>query len=98
MNKKEREQAMSEMKKEILDRGYITHALTDKNGRVKGISKEGESSSYNMELDKPFYWSEVYCEPCYMVTVIRKGMLLANPTEEELDRYLLQSMVNLGAK
>ena len=93
MNNVEAKKIMSEMSKEILDRGYITHALTNNKGRILGFSDS--SSNYNIELDAPFYWSEVYCEPGYMASVIRNGILLVHPTKEELDRYLLQSIVNL---
>ena len=93
MSNEEQRKMMSEMTKEILDRGYITHALTNRNGMIIGMADS--TSSYNPEMDAPFYWSEVYCEAGYMATVIRKGMLLVNPTREELDRYLCQSIVNL---
>lgn len=93
MNKREQRKMMSEMTKEILDRGYITHALTDRDGKILGMADS--TSSLNPEMGAPFYWSEVYCEAGYMATVIRKGMLLVNPTREELDRYLCQSIVNL---
>ena len=93
MSNEEKRKMMSEMSKQILDRGYITHALTNKDGRILGMADS--TSSYNIEQDDPFYWSEVYCEAGYMACVIRKGMLLVNPTVEELDRYLCQSIVNL---
>ena len=93
MSNEEQRKMMSEMKKEILNRGCITHALTDRSGKIIGMVDS--TSSFNIEMDAPFYWSEVYCEAGYMASVIRKGMLLVNPTREELDRYLCQSIVNL---
>lgn len=95
MSNEEAMKIMSEMSKEILDRGHITHALTDKNGRVLGMGRKLYEKDYS-DIDAPFYWSEVYCEPGYMVKVIRKGALLVHPTKEELDRYFLQSIVNLN--
>lgn len=83
------------MEKEILERGYITHALTDENDEVYGVIKE---SYYNFAIYKAnhkFYWSEVYCEPSYFVQIIRKGTLLVDATPEELAMYFEQSKVNL---
>lgn len=94
MNNKETLKTMREMKREILDRGYVTHALTSNNGRVLGFGRKYYEKDYS-EKDAPFYWSEVYCES-NMCRIIRKGMLLVNPSDDELERYYIQSMVNLN--
>ena len=96
MNVKEIKELMSGMKREILDRGYITHALTDKNERILGAAKKYYETGEYSEKDAPFYWSEVYCEPGYMYKIIRKGTLLANLSKVDLERYYLQSMINLN--
>lgn len=95
MNNEEAKKMVSEMKREILDRGYITHALTDKNGRILGFGKKYYERDYS-EKNAPFYWSEVYCEPDYMCTIIRQGMLLINKSDEEMTKYYLQSLVNVN--
>ena len=95
MNNEEILKMMREMKREILDRGYVTHALTCKDSRVLGIGRKYYEKDYS-EKDAPFYWSEVYCETNGMCIIIRKGMLLANPSDDELERYYIQSMVNLN--
>ena len=86
------------MEKEILDRGYITHALTDQNGEIYGLNQNLCINFVNNEIlmANRFYWSEVYCEKNFLAIIIRKGTLLVNPTGEELQRYFEQSKVNLN--
>ena len=85
------------MKKEILERGYVTHALTNEEGKIYGFRNESINWETN-EIEKAhrFYWSEVYCEPGYSATIIRTGMLLCNVTAEELNKYHEQSKINLN--
>lgn len=82
------------MKKEILDRGYITHALTNSQGKIYGMSVDEYINVWTHE-NGPFYWSEVYCEPDHMATIIRKGQLLVEPSNEVLKQHHEQSKVNL---
>lgn len=80
------------MKREILERGYITHCLT--NGENKYYNNKGEVIHEWSKEPKPLYWSEIYCEPNYMSVMIRKGTLLVNPSNEELMQLHKQSIVN----
>ncbi len=86
------------MEKEILKRGYITHALTNENDEIYGMIAEHSINWELNEIEKAhsFYWSEVYCEPGYMAKIIRKGTSLIDATPEELDKYFEQSKVNLN--
>ncbi len=80
--------------KQILKRGYITYALTNEEDEVFGMIEDCDINDFSHE-GKAFYWSEVYCEPGYMCQIIRKGTLLCNATNEELQRYHEQSKLNL---
>lgn len=86
------------MNKEILDRGYVTHALTNEKGEIYGL----DTTQYiswdinKVELAHTFYWSEIYRETGNMSTIIRKGKLLINPTPEELKEKFEQSKINLN--
>lgn len=82
------------MTKEILDRGYVTHALTNENGEIFGLIKDCYINVWKHEGNH-FYWSEVYCESGYMAMVIRKGTSLVGRTDEELSELHEQSKVNL---
>lgn len=83
------------MKKEILERGYVTHALTNSKDKIYGRSVDEYINDWSCE-GAPFYWSEVYCEGGgYFTKIIRKGQLLINQTNEELSQKLEQSKVNL---
>jgi|GEM_PF-7115325 len=79
--------------KQILNRGYVTNALTD--GK-KPINFIGEIYSFidNKEL---YYWSEVYVEG-NMAFITKKGINLSNSTRDQLLEYQEQSYVNLGSK
>lgn len=86
------------MNKEILDRGYVTHALTNEKGEIYGL----DTTQYiswdinKVELAHTFYWSEIYRETGNISTIIRKGKLLINPTPEELKEKFEQSKINLN--
>ena len=80
------------MKKEILERGYITHCLTD--GENNFLNQKGHTI-HSFDKYKPLYWSEVYCEPDNMTVLTRKGTLLDNNTSnEELQKLHQQSIIN----
>lgn len=87
----------TEMKKEILDRGYITHSLTDSNGEIFCTHNGYINLTTHAKLTGThFYWSEVYVEPQNFATIIRKGTLLVDPSEEELQNYFKQSKINFS--
>lgn len=81
---------------EILKRGYVTHALTNAEGTIFGMVADCYINIWKGEKP-PFYWSEVYVEPRRMATILRKGQLLVNPTDEDLSEYHRVSKFNLGA-
>lgn len=82
------------MEKEILTRGYVTHALTDGESKIFGMVKDQYINDWSHEA-KALYWSEVYVEPGCMSTIIRKGSLLVEHSNEELSKLHEQSKVNL---
>lgn len=86
------------MEKEILNRGYITHMLTNEKGEIYGLNSTASLRFLNniAEKDHIFYWSECYVEPDYMATIIRRGTLLVNPTEDKLQELFAQSKVNFS--
>lgn len=86
------------MEKTILNRGYVTNALTNENGEIYGLIKEHyiNFAANSIEMKHKFYWSEVYCEVGVRAMIIRKGVLLVNPTPEELSNYHEQSKINLN--
>ena len=81
---------------EILKRGYVTHALTNAEGTIFGMVADCVINTWRGEKP-PFYWSEVYVEPRRMATILRKGELLKNPTDDDLSEYHRVSKFNLGA-
>lgn len=89
------------MEKEILNKGYLTNALTDGNGKIYG-NNVGEDINWPLYKDvshmkdKSFYWSEVFVHENTSTTIVRKGMLLANPSGNDLQNYFDQSKVNLN--
>lgn len=85
------------MRKEILNRGIITHALTDEKNKIYGMIQNHTINFENeLIIAHQYYWSEVYCEPGYSVLIVRKGQKLINPTTEELQKYFEQSKINLN--
>lgn len=86
------------MEKEILNRGYVTHMLTNENGKIYGMIKHHYINWEINEIERKhqFYWSECYVEADYMACIISKGELLVNPTAEELEHYFEQSKVNFA--
>ena len=85
------------MKKEIIKRGYLTHALTNHKGEIYGINKNHYINweCNDIERNNAFYWSDVFVDG-FSVTIIRLGTTLVNPSAEELQKYFEQSKVNLN--
>lgn len=82
---------------EKLNRGYVTYALTDGDRKIFGLIKDCFINEWSREASH-YYWSEVYVEPGYMATIIRKGQLLVEPTNEKLSELHAKSKINLGVK
>lgn len=80
------------MKKEIIERGYLTHALTD-GEKIYGIVKDHYVTDWSKNL--PLYWSEVFVDG-NLTAIIRKGTLLVGKTNEELSELHEQSKVNIN--
>lgn len=87
---------MKKMEKEVINRGYLTYALTDGDKKIFGRLMHDFINIWDREA-KHFYWSEVFVDGS-LKRIIRKGMLLVNPTNEELSLLHAQSKVNLDAK
>ena len=89
------------LKKEILENyGYVTHALTNGEGRIYGIIKNCYISDLfwqeKIDAGESFYWSDVYVSGPVFV-IIRKGMVLVNnKTPKKLNELFEQSKVNLN--
>ena len=84
-----------DMEKEIINRGYLTHALTDETGLIYGINPVHWINWRLREGKHRYYWSDVFCDgPKFHI--IRKGILLANATPEELEEKFEQSKINLA--
>ena len=81
------------MEKQIINGGYLTHALTD-GDKIFGIIKDYKVGDWSKIGCSTFYWSEVFVYG-NQYTIIRKGILLVHPTNEELDTMLEQCKVNL---
>lgn len=80
------------MKKQIIERGYLTYALT--NGeKIFGIIKDHYVSDWSVYY--PLYWSEVFVDG-NLYHIHRQGMLLVGKTNEEISEMLEQSKVNLN--
>lgn len=81
------------MTKEIIKRGYLTHALTNGENMIYGVIKEHFVSDWSRML--PLYWSEVFVDG-NLYTIIRKGTLLVDKTNKELSQLHEQSKINLS--
>ena len=81
------------MKKEIIEGGYLTHALTNGDSKIYGVVKDHSISDWSHE--GALYWSEVYVygNSCH---IIRRGTLLVGKTNEELSELHEQSKANLN--
>lgn len=84
------------MKKQIINRGYLTYALTDGESKIFGTIKDCQINGWSHEA-KNFYWSEVFVDG-NMYQIHRRGTLLINKTNEQLSELHEQSKVNLNAQ
>lgn len=82
------------MEKEIIEGGYLTHALTDAKRRIYGVEKNYYIADHNMVSDH-WYWSEVY-RYGNMTMIVRRGPLLVDITQQEFEEKLEQSKINLA--
>ena len=82
------------MEKQIINRGYLTHALTDGDKKIFGLTKDCYINDWSNEA-KHFYWSEVFVDG-NQYQIHRRGELLVAPTNERLSQLHEQSKVNLN--
>lgn len=81
--------------KQIINRGYLTYALTDGESKIYGIIKNHIINEWSHE-PKPLYWSEVFVDG-NMYQIHRRGTLLVNKNNEQLSELHEQSKVNLSS-
>jgi hypothetical protein len=84
------------MDKQVIDRGYLTYALTDGDKEIFGTIKDCHINDWSHKA-KVFYWSEVFVDG-NIYQIHRRGTLLINKTNEQLSELHEQSKVNLGAR
>jgi hypothetical protein len=82
------------MEKQVINRGYLTYALTDGEKKIFGTIKDCHISDWSHEA-KNFYWSEVFVDG-NMYQIHRRGTLLIGKTNEELSELHEQSKVTLN--
>lgn len=82
------------MEKQVINRGYLTYALTDGDKKIFGIVKDCHINDWSCE-GKHFYWSEVFVDG-NAYHIIRRGMLLVNADNKRLSELHEQSKVNLN--
>ncbi len=82
------------MKKQVIDRGYLTYALTDGESKIFGIIKDCYINEWSHEA-KHFYWSEVFVDG-HQYQIHKRGKLLVGKTNEQLSKLHEQSKVNLN--
>lgn len=80
------------MKIQIINRGYLTYALTDEHGNIYGTNVD---HFINVWDNINYYWSEVFVD-CGTYQIHRKGILLTNPSNERLKELHKQSKINLN--
>lgn len=81
------------MEKHIINREYLTYALTDGESQIFGTIKDHYIYEWSHKA-KHFYWSEVFVDG-NMYQIIRRGRLLVGKTNKELSELHEQSKVNL---
>ena len=81
------------MKRQIINEGVLTKALTDEKGTIYGITLNGENSFATIGKHQ-YYWSDVLVYSG--IQIVRLGQHLVNPTEEQINNYVLQSKINLN--
>ena len=84
------------MEKQVINRGYLTYALTDGKKKIFGTIKDCHINDWSHEA-KDFYWSEVFVDG-NIYQIHRRGTLLINKTNEQLSELHEQSKVNLEAR
>ena len=82
------------MEKQIINRGYLTYALTDGESKIYGVIKDCFINDWSHEA-KHLYWSEVFVDG-NMFQIHRRGTLLVNKADEQLSELHEQSKVNLN--
>lgn len=82
------------MEKQVINRGYLTYALTDGEKKIFGTVKDCKISDWSHEA-KHFYWSEVFVDGS-SYHIIRRGMLLVAADNSRLSELHEQSKVNLN--
>lgn len=82
------------MKKQIINEGYLTHALTDRDGKIYGVIKDCWISDWFIKTNS-YYWSDVFVLG-NSYHIIRTGTFLLNPTNEKLCQLHEQSKINLN--
>lgn len=81
------------MEKQVINRGYLTYALTDGDKKIFGTIKDCTINDWSYEA-KHFYWSEVFVDG-NMYQIHRRGQLLVNADNDKLSELHEQSKVNL---
>jgi hypothetical protein len=81
------------MEKQVINRGYLTYALTDGDKKIFGTIKDCYINDWSYEA-KHYYWSEVFVDG-NMYQIIRRGRLLVNADNKKLSELHEQSKVNL---
>jgi hypothetical protein len=82
------------MEKQVINRGYLTYALTDGDTKIYGIVKDHYINDWSHE-GKPLYWSEVFVDG-NMYQIHRRGTLLVDTDNKQLSELHEQSKVNLN--
>lgn len=82
------------MEKQVINRGYLTYALTDGDKKIFGIEKDHYINDWSYE-GKHFYWSEVFVDG-NMYQIHRRGTLLVDADNKRLSELHEQSKVNLN--
>ena len=84
------------MKKQILNKGYLTLALTTSDGEIIGIKNDQYFNFEFFKTKKTYYLSEIFVHENGSHTIIRKGKLIVNPSNQELMDLHEQSKINLN--
>jgi len=82
------------MEKQIINRGYLTYALTDGESKIFGTIKDCYINDWSHEA-KNFYWSEVFVDG-NSYQIHKRGSLLVGKTNSKLSELHEQSKVNLN--
>ena len=80
-------------KVQVINRGYLTYALTNGENKIYGITKHHFINDWSYE-GSPLYWSEVFVGG-NMYKIHRRGINLTGASNEKLSRLHEQSKINL---